>query len=142
MQLPDAERRLQMCETNLLKSYGQNMERVMAIKGNVDNEKALLMRLHLLQAIVLFHQNRRTEAENILRLAESELNILKVNDDSLSTLIEMGYTLSESRIGLRASNGDVLNAVNFIMENREKRAAARKQARQERKLNTLVELIQ
>lgn len=135
MQLPDAERRLQICESNLKKSYGENMDRVMAIKGSTGNEKSLIMRLHLLQAVVLFHQNRRYEAENLIRLAEIELNALKIDDNSLSALIEMGYGTSESRIALRASNGDILNAANYIMENREKKAIARKQGKDERNLD-------
>lgn len=135
MQLPDAERRLQICESNLQKSYGENMNRVMAIKGSTGNEKSLIMRLHLLQAVVLFHQNRRYEAENLIRLAETELNALKIDDTSLTALIEMGYGTSESRIALRASNGDILNAANYIMENREKKALARKQGKDERNLD-------
>jgi hypothetical protein len=48
------------------------------------------MRLHLLQAVVLFHQNRRQEASKLLARADSELSLLKVDDCSLSTLMELG----------------------------------------------------
>lgn len=48
------------------------------------------MRLHLLQAIVLFHQNRRLESQNTLMLAESELNQLKISDESVMMLVDMG----------------------------------------------------
>jgi len=54
------------------------------------NEAALFMRLHLLQAIVLFHQNKRQEASKLLARADSELSALKVDDHSLSTLMELG----------------------------------------------------
>lgn len=54
------------------------------------NERALIMRLHLLQAIVLFHQNRRSESQNMLVLAESELNQLKISDESVTMLVDMG----------------------------------------------------
>jgi hypothetical protein len=54
------------------------------------NEAALFMRLHLLQAVVLFHQNKRQEASQLLARAESELSSLKVDDYSLSTLMELG----------------------------------------------------
>lgn len=54
------------------------------------NEAALFMRLHLLQAIVLFHQNKRQEASKLLARADSELSSLKVDDHRLSTLIELG----------------------------------------------------
>jgi hypothetical protein len=48
------------------------------------------MRLHLLQAIVLFHQNKRQEASKLLARADFELSALKVDDHSLSTLMELG----------------------------------------------------
>jgi hypothetical protein len=48
------------------------------------------MRLHLLQAVVLFHQNKRQEASKLLARAASELSSLKVDDYSLSTLMELG----------------------------------------------------
>jgi hypothetical protein len=54
------------------------------------NEAALFMRLHLLQAIVLFHQNKRQEASKLLARADFELSALKVDDHSLSTLMELG----------------------------------------------------
>lgn len=48
------------------------------------------MRLHLLQGIILFHQNKRDESLRLLRQAETELNSLKVDEESLVTLIELG----------------------------------------------------
>lgn len=90
MQLPDAEKRLRICEVNFKKSYGDNLDRVMVLKGCAGNEKALIMRLHLLQAIVLYHQNRRSEAQNTLVLAESEMIQLKISDESVTMLVDMG----------------------------------------------------
>lgn len=133
-QLPDAEQRLLVCERNFKKTYGPNLDRVVSLKGNSANEKALLLRLHLLQGVLYFHQNRRGEAVAMLSMAESELRTLKVNENSLATLIEMGYTASEGRLGLRASNGDVDSAVTHIIENRETRRVARQRSRREREL--------
>ena len=48
-QLPDAEQRLNECEMKFQRSYGTDMQRVVAIKGSADNERALYLRLHLLQ---------------------------------------------------------------------------------------------
>lgn len=48
------------------------------------------MRLHLLQAVVLYHQNKRTEALVLLKKAENELASLKVDNNSLLMLIELG----------------------------------------------------
>lgn len=54
------------------------------------NEAALFMRLHLLQAIVLYHQNMRAEALRLLKQAESELEALKVDENKLMSLVELG----------------------------------------------------
>lgn len=133
-QLPDAEQRLLVCERNFKKSYGDNLDRVVSLKGNAGNEKALMLRLHLLQGVLYFHQNRRGEALAMLSMAERELRALKVNDGSLAKLVEMGYTASEGRLGLRAGNGDVEAAVAHITEMREARRTARQRSRREREL--------
>lgn len=52
------------------------------------------MRLHLLQAIVFYHQNKRQEARNLLLKVSSELSNLKVNEQSLQNLVELGLYLS------------------------------------------------
>ncbi|XP_075230875.1 NEDD8 ultimate buster 1-like isoform X2 [Lycorma delicatula] len=97
-QLPDAEERLKICESKFRYSYGPNLERVVALKGSSGNESALLMRLHLLQGIVLFHQNKHSEARKILEETQHELALLKVDDTSLCELVEFGFTPVEARI--------------------------------------------
>ncbi|XP_056638844.1 NEDD8 ultimate buster 1-like isoform X1 [Diorhabda sublineata] len=131
VQLPEAEERLKRCEQKFHSTYGPNLERLVAVKGTPGNEEALFMRLHLLQAIVFYHQNKRLEALNLLRKAEQELESLKVDEQSLVTLVELGYTTTEATLGLRATRGDVNRAANYINENREKREEARKKAKAE-----------
>lgn len=48
------------------------------------------MRLHLLQAIVLYHQNKRQEALELFKKAEEELRKLKVDENSIMLLTELG----------------------------------------------------
>lgn len=134
-QLPDAERRLNLCEENFKKSYGQNLDRVASIRGKQDNERALILRLHLLKAILYYHMTRRAEAQHFLALADTELGTLKVDEVALVSLVEMGYSLQEARFGLRAVGGNNVElAVNELMLRREKKADARKQAKEERRL--------
>lgn len=89
-ELPSAEERLRKCEAKFEKSYGTNLNRVVEIKKNAGNEKALIMRLHLLQAIVSFLKNNRYESQNLLALAETELNQLKISQESVTALVDMG----------------------------------------------------
>ncbi|KAJ1529541.1 hypothetical protein ONE63_006313 [Megalurothrips usitatus] len=130
--IPDADRRLSVCEVSLEHSYGKNLERVAALKGTVGNEAALLMRLHLLQAIVAFHLNKIDVARDLLRKAELELLPLKVNTDDITQIVALGYSTSEALLGLRASSGSLDGAVAKICEWQEERKRAREQNRKER----------
>lgn len=133
-QLPDAERRLKICEDSFQRSYGSDFNRVISLKTRAGNERALMMRLHLLQAVLYYHMNRRNEAETMFALAESELTRLEVDGVSLTSLVEMGYDVSEARIALRAAENNVDAAINHILERREQKATARKKANENRKL--------
>ena len=73
--MPDAEQRLYECESNFVASYGADLERVVALKGSADHERALYMRMHLLQGVVAFHKGHRQQAAQILARAESELKV-------------------------------------------------------------------
>lgn len=53
----------------------------------------MIMRLHLLQGIVLFHQNKRKEALEMLQKAGAELDLLKVDETKLMGLVELGKTI-------------------------------------------------
>lgn len=132
--LQDAERRLRVCEEQLIASYGPSMRRVEEIKGTSANERCLLMRLHLMQGIVLYHQNKRDEARIKFNAVQLELQHLKIDEDSLNSLVEMGFTENESRIALREANGRLDEAVTRIYGKREARESARKTAKKERKV--------
>ncbi|KAH8344627.1 hypothetical protein KR067_001670 [Drosophila pandora] len=135
-QLPDADRRLGICERSFKRSYGEGFKRLYALKGKACPERALIMRLHLLQGVVLFHQNRRDEAFERFEQASALLSQLKVNEQDLTTLMEMGFDLSESRLALRSCSGsrDVGRAVQFIQERRQQLKDARKQSKAERSM--------
>ncbi|KAF5282197.1 hypothetical protein FQR65_LT02894 [Abscondita terminalis] len=130
--LPEAFNRLKRCEQVFEKTYGPNLERLIAVKGSPGNEAVLFLRLHLLQGIVLFHQNKRSESFKLLKKVEDELRVLKVDENSVIALMELGYSAAEARLGLRATHGDVNLAANYINENREKRAESRRKAMAER----------
>ncbi|XP_017109096.2 NEDD8 ultimate buster 1 [Drosophila bipectinata] len=135
-QLPDADRRLGICEKSFKRSYGEGFKRLYSLKGKACPERALIMRLHLLQGVVLFHQNRRDEAFERFEQASALLGELKVNEHDLTTLMEMGFELSESRLALRSCSGsrDVGQAIQFIQERRQQLKNARKQSKAERSM--------
>ncbi|XP_062139194.1 NEDD8 ultimate buster 1 [Drosophila sulfurigaster albostrigata] len=134
-QLPDADRRLGICERSFRRSYGDNYSRLYALKGRGCPERALIMRLQLLQGVVLFHQNRRDAAYERFEAAAAVLSELKVNDEQLLLLVEMGYDVSDARLALRSSSGNVERAVQFIHQRKQQLRDARKQSKSERAMH-------
>lgn len=124
-QLPDAQRRLDLCERIFRRSYGENYSRLYALKGSNCPERALIMRLQLLQGVILFHQNRREEAYQRLQIAGNSLAELKVDADQLRMLVEMGFDQADARLALRSSNGNVEQAIQSIQERRQRLQDAR-----------------
>ncbi|WAR09794.1 NUB1-like protein [Mya arenaria] len=70
--------------------------------GSTGEELALFMKLHLLQGIVAYHQDRMSEAAQLLGRAESELQRLTIDEDKLNAVMTMGFSEGEARLGLRA----------------------------------------
>jgi hypothetical protein len=89
-ELPQVETRLNRCERALKRSYGEDMERVIALKGSSGWEAALYVRLHLLQGITSYHLGQIEKSRFYLNQAEAELGRLKISDESLVALINMG----------------------------------------------------
>lgn len=132
-ELPDAERRLQKCETTFRRSYGDNMERLRSIKGGAaEAERILLMRLHLLQGIVKFHQHNPDAARQLLDQAMNEFSTLQVNPDCLAHLIGIGFAPREARLGLRACQGNLERAAEYIMKERQERAEIKEKVKKDR----------
>lgn len=131
-ELPDAERRLFQCETMFRKSYGDNMERLKSIKGGAEVEQILLMRLHLLQGIVKFHQHNTAAAQRLLTQAMEEYSMLQVDPDLLAQLIGIGFAPREARLGLRACQGNVDRAAAFILKEQQEKAEIKEKVKKER----------
>lgn len=128
----DVASRLQRAEASFKDTYGENHERLIALKGNAANERVLFMRLYLLQGIVAYHQNKREEARRLFDKAENEMNFLRVDDGSVAALMELGWTRSQARTGLRAAAGHVDRAHQLLEERSEERERERERHRQER----------
>lgn len=132
----------------------------MTLKGNAANERALIMRMHLLQSILNFHKNQRNSAFELLSTAELEWQQLQVNEGLVDTLVEMGnsqysnenaifiifkphqitvfvwisgYTITEARTGLRACTNNIDEAISFVLDRRQKLDKARKLGRAQRR---------
>ncbi|XP_023329738.1 NEDD8 ultimate buster 1 isoform X2 [Eurytemora carolleeae] len=136
-ELPNACERLDACERMFKASYGTNLERLQAIKGATGQEAALIMRLHLLQGIVAFHLGRQREARLLLQKTQIEAELLDVNEQLLEQVVQLGYSTTEARLGLRASKGDLDGAVEHIHRRREEGEEIRRKEKEERELEKL-----
>ncbi|XP_075981937.1 NEDD8 ultimate buster 1-like [Anticarsia gemmatalis] len=128
----DAAARLASAEASFRDTYGEDHQRLIALKGSAANERVLLMRMYLLQGIVAYHQNKRAEAKSLLEKAEKELNELRVDENSVITLMELGWSRAAARAGLRAARGDTERAHHYLAARKAQRDKARDQHRLER----------
>ncbi|KAF9813586.1 hypothetical protein SFRURICE_014964 [Spodoptera frugiperda] len=133
----DAAARLARAEAAFKDSYGEDHARLIALKGSAANERVLLMRMYLLQGIVCYHQNKRSEARALLAKAETELNALRVDEESVLTLMELGWSRAAARAGLRAAAGHVDTAHHYLADRRAQRDRARDAHRNERQRRLL-----
>ena len=125
------------CEETFKKSYGNNMERLAALKGSQGSELALMARLHLLQGVVAYHLGRDREARLLLEKVSTELQLLAVDEVDLMEIVSIGYTVGEARLGLRASLGDRKLAVEHIVRRREEKQEVRRKEKEERERSKL-----
>ncbi|CAF0744048.1 unnamed protein product [Adineta steineri] len=116
--LQDAAERLMKCDTCFVKVYGNSFQRLKALQKDGMGHMVLFVRLHLLQAIVAYHAGRKTDAKNFLGMAEEEARMMRIDPEKLTQIMLMGYTTKEARRGLRSAQGNIDQAVEFIIENR------------------------
>ncbi|CAF0805452.1 unnamed protein product [Didymodactylos carnosus] len=134
-----ASERLRRCDECFTKCYGNSLKRLLAVEKDGQKHVVLFVRLHLLQAIVAYHAGRKVDAKNLLDLAATELNSMKVDNEKLTQVMLMGYSDVEARLGLRASMGNIERAIDHILERRrtkQERAEAERQRIQEQHIQS------
>ncbi|CAL1536332.1 unnamed protein product [Lymnaea stagnalis] len=115
-----------------LPDAGKGMAVIYSVfQGGTGTEQALFMRLYLLQGIVAFHKGDITNSLNLFRRAEFVLNLLHVDENKLQEIMLMGFTEREARLGLRAKNGNIPQAVAYIVEKKREEEEVNKKAKKE-----------
>jgi len=117
--LKDARWRLEKATECLKKSHGEHQERLVQLKGGACPEFVVYVRLYLLQAIVLVFTKDYDSAKTFLSKAEKHLKDMTVTDEEMLPLLQMGFTTSECRIGLRATSKNPSAATQYILNKRE-----------------------
>uniref|UniRef100_H3ALE3 Negative regulator of ubiquitin like proteins 1 n=1 Tax=Latimeria chalumnae TaxID=7897 RepID=H3ALE3_LATCH len=140
--LEDLEKRLQTAQKCFSDCYGKENERLVQIKGSCGRESVLFLRLYLLQGIVCYHKGDEKTASNYFTKARDLHQNLNVDPDKMQLLLDMGFSETESRLGLRACQGDINLASNHISNRREEKAQLKKEEKEKREkrlgaINTL-----
>jgi len=122
--------RLKEARKGLEHCYGANMERARVLQGGFCPEIATYTRLELLEGVVANHTGLLEESCKALTSAQAKYQQLQVSDESLSTLLNIGFTTKQSRRALRMCGQDVQRAVEFAIEERERIAKKEEEDRQ------------
>ncbi|KAG2298053.1 hypothetical protein Bca4012_009262 [Brassica carinata] len=131
--LSDAGFRLEKARKGLERAHGKDLSRVRLLQAGQCPELALYVRLELLEGVVAYHTGKNDKALNALKSAHAKLLQLQIPDETLSVVMGMGFQEKDAKRALRLNNKDIATSVNFLIEERAKRAQKHKDDLQRQK---------
>lgn len=131
--LSDAGFRLVKARKGLERAHGKDLSRVRLLQAGQCPELALYVRLELLEGVVAYHTGQNDKALNALKSAHAKLLQLQIPDETLSVVMGMGFHEKDAKRALRLNNKDIATSVDFLIEERAKRAQKHKDDLQRQK---------
>ncbi|CAF2128945.1 unnamed protein product [Brassica napus] len=131
--LSDAGFRLVKARKGLERAHGKDLSRVRLLQAGQCPELALYVRLELLEGVVAYHTGQNDKALNVLKSAHAKLLQLQIPDETLSVVMGMGFHEKDAKRALRLNNKDIATSVDFLIEERAKRAQKHKDDLQRQK---------
>ncbi|KMT02710.1 hypothetical protein BVRB_8g192990 [Beta vulgaris subsp. vulgaris] len=120
-----AGERLAKARQGIERAHGKNASRVRQLQASSSPEIALYLRLELLEGVAAFHCGKLEKSREALTSAKTRFSKLQVSDEALSLLMSMGYKEYEAKRALKMNEQDVETAINFLVEEKEKKAKKR-----------------
>ncbi|XVF47991.1 hypothetical protein PTKIN_Ptkin03bG0154700 [Pterospermum kingtungense] len=117
--------RLEKAREGLERCHGKDFSRVRLLQSGSQPELALHMRLELLEGVVAYHNGQFDKSRKSLSSAQAKFSQLQVPDEALSHVMSMGFKERDARRALRLNNQDISSAVDFLFEEKAKRAQKR-----------------
>ncbi|PRQ46251.1 hypothetical protein RchiOBHm_Chr2g0087051 [Rosa chinensis] len=114
--------RLEKAREGLERAHGKDSSRVRLLQEGRYPERALYLRLELLEGVVAYHSGQVDKSMKVLTSAQEKFTQLQVPDESLSLVMSMGFRERDAKRALRMSNQDVSSAVDFLVAQKAKTA--------------------
>ncbi|KAK6156555.1 hypothetical protein DH2020_010803 [Rehmannia glutinosa] len=117
--------RLAKAREGIERAHGKESTRLRILQGGRYPELALHLRMELLEGVVAYHSGQLQKSKDTLTSAQAKY--FQVPDETLSLLMSMGYKEREAKRALRMNNMDVGSAVDFLVEEKAKKAQKREE---------------
>ncbi|KAK1549349.1 hypothetical protein Q3G72_000567 [Acer saccharum] len=117
--------RLQKAREGIERAHGKDSFRMRLLQAGRHPELALHLRMELLEGVVAYHSGQFDKSRKALTSAQAKFFQLQVPDESLSLVMSMGFKEQDAKRALRISNQDVGTAIDFLVEEKAKRAQKR-----------------
>ncbi|KAH6779292.1 ubiquitin-associated domain-containing protein [Perilla frutescens var. hirtella] len=119
--------RLAKAREGIERAHGKESTRLRILQGGRYPELALHLRMELLEGVIAYHSGQLQKSKDTLTSAQAKYFRLQVPDESLSFFMSMGYKEREAKRALRMNNLDVGTALDFLVEEKAKRAQKREE---------------
>ncbi|EEF30062.1 NEDD8 ultimate buster 1 [Ricinus communis] len=114
--------RLEKAREGLERAHGKDSSRFRLLQAGRSSELSLYLRLELLEGVVAYHSGQFDKCRKYLTSAQERFFQLRVPDEALSIVMGMGFKENDAKRALRMSNQDIESAINFLVEEKERKA--------------------
>ncbi len=133
-QLAQGAARLQAARAGLERAHGADLSRLRQLSGGgFAPQLASHVRLNLLEGVVAFLRGDVRAAQASLAAAAQHARSFHVDPDTLAECVSMGFTTTEATRGLRHCSGNLSQAADWMLSQRDAAQARTRRREEERR---------